>query len=115
MASTTQKPKIFKVKGTSYADLDRMPNMRLVSEMGVSARPKDIAARMKAKQETEAAEAEEYNKKIDNELAEINKMNARTQEYEQKMGLFGGRRVKKRSCKKRSCKKRSCKKRSCKK
>ena len=114
MASTTKKPKI--LSGPSWADLDRMPNKKLLSDMGVSGRSKDIAARMKVNEEREKEKNEQTNiviqQKNNDEVEKINRMNARTREYEQKMGSVGGRRVKKRSCKKRSYKKkRSCKKR----
>jgi hypothetical protein len=55
---------------------------------------------------------------IEDKIAEVNRLNKNTQEFQNKFGHLGGRRekcsYKKRSCKKRSCNKRSYKKRSCK-
>jgi len=109
MDSQPQKSKIMKgPNGSSYL------GAIVISEPGVSARPKDIIARIAAK-EAAAKEAKNYperDKKIDDDIATINQMNAKTMEYREKMGSLGGRRVKKRSYNKRNYNKRSYNKRS---
>ena len=103
------------IKSTSKHDkLDGMEADKKFNEAVYRVAPHLKDEEDRKRKEDFAKNDESRQQKIEDKIAEINRLNKNTQEFQNKFGHLGGRSYKKRSYNKRSYKKRSCKKRTCK-